>query len=115
MEFFFWGLKNKFETALVNEPSVFEPLKFYCIMLIHDTLLEIWGKITEPGEVHQHRYGSLFSTGLVILVFPKWKSMSYIIILPLAVTKKLSAVNLEIKVNIMVTAFICPSPDVTVH
>ena len=26
-------LKNAFETAVVNEPSVFEPLKFYCIML----------------------------------------------------------------------------------
>ena len=25
------GLKNEFETALVNEPSVIEPLKFYCI------------------------------------------------------------------------------------
>ena len=24
------GLKNKFETAVVNEPSMFEPLKFYC-------------------------------------------------------------------------------------
>ena len=24
------GLKNKFETAVVNEPSVFEPLKVYC-------------------------------------------------------------------------------------
>ena len=24
------GLKNKFETIVVNEPSVFEPLKFYC-------------------------------------------------------------------------------------
>ena len=24
------GLKNGFETAVVNEPSVFEPLKFYC-------------------------------------------------------------------------------------
>ena len=24
------GRKNKFETAMVNEPSVFEPLKFYC-------------------------------------------------------------------------------------
>ena len=29
--FFFKGLKNEFETAVVNEPSVFEPLKFYCI------------------------------------------------------------------------------------
>ena len=26
------GLKNGFETAVVNEPSVFEPLKFYCII-----------------------------------------------------------------------------------
>ena len=25
------GLKNEFEPAVVNEPSVFEPLKFYCI------------------------------------------------------------------------------------
>ena len=27
------GLKNKFEIAVVNEPSVFEPLKVYCILL----------------------------------------------------------------------------------
>ena len=27
------GLKNKFETAVVNEPPVFEPLKFHWIML----------------------------------------------------------------------------------
>ena len=32
------GLKNEFETAVVNEPSVFEPLKFYCIFLF----LLIW-------------------------------------------------------------------------
>ena len=25
------GPKNEFDTAMVNEPSVFEPLKFYCI------------------------------------------------------------------------------------
>ena len=29
--FFSKGLKNEFETAVINEPSVFEPLKFYCI------------------------------------------------------------------------------------
>ena len=29
--FFSKGLKNEFETAVVNEPSVFEPLKFFCI------------------------------------------------------------------------------------
>ena len=28
---FFKGLKNEFERAVVDEPSVFEPLKFYCI------------------------------------------------------------------------------------
>ena len=31
MGFFSCGLKHKFETAMVNQPSVFEPLKFYCI------------------------------------------------------------------------------------
>ena len=31
MRYFPEGLKNEFETAVVNEPSVFEPLKFYCI------------------------------------------------------------------------------------
>ena len=30
--FFSKGIKNEFETAVVNEPSVFEPLKFYCIL-----------------------------------------------------------------------------------
>ena len=30
MGFFSWGLKNEFETAMVNEPSVFESLMFYC-------------------------------------------------------------------------------------
>ena len=29
--FFSRRLKNEFETAMVIEPSVFEPLKFYCI------------------------------------------------------------------------------------
>ena len=26
-------LKNEFETAAVNEPSVFEPLKIYCVII----------------------------------------------------------------------------------
>ena len=29
--FFSKGLKNEFETAMVNESSVFEPLKFHCM------------------------------------------------------------------------------------
>ena len=28
---FSWGLMKEFETVVVNEPSLFEPLKFYCI------------------------------------------------------------------------------------
>ena len=31
--FFSKGLRNELETALVNKPSVFEPLKFYCITI----------------------------------------------------------------------------------
>ena len=31
MGFYSKGRKKKFETAVVNESSVFEPLKFYCI------------------------------------------------------------------------------------
>ena len=31
-EIFSKGFKNEFETAVVNEPSVFEPLKVYCKM-----------------------------------------------------------------------------------
>ena len=32
--FFSKGLKNEFETSVVNEPSVFEPLKFSCMIPI---------------------------------------------------------------------------------
>ena len=28
------GLKNEFEITVVNEPSVFEPLKFYCSSIV---------------------------------------------------------------------------------
>ena len=31
MGLFSYELKNEFETAVVNEPSVFEPMKFYCM------------------------------------------------------------------------------------
>ena len=29
-----WGLKNGFDSAMVYEPSVFEPSNFYCITII---------------------------------------------------------------------------------
>ena len=35
MGFFSKGLKNEVETAVVNEPSVFEPLKFYYTYKCH--------------------------------------------------------------------------------
>ena len=35
------GLKNEFETAVVNEPSEFEPLKFYCTINIFISCTEI--------------------------------------------------------------------------
>ena len=35
------GLKNEFETAVVDEPSVFEPLKFYCIVLFDIKCIQI--------------------------------------------------------------------------
>ena len=33
------GLKNDFETAVVNEPSVFELSKFYCIYVIYALMI----------------------------------------------------------------------------
>ena len=41
MGFFSKGLTNEFETAVVNEPSVFEPLKFYCMYVIHIKLSKV--------------------------------------------------------------------------
>ena len=35
------GLKNEFETAVVNEPSFFEPLNFYCNMLVKDRVVRL--------------------------------------------------------------------------
>ena len=34
---FFHGTKEEFETPIINEPSVFEPLKFYCIYDVQHT------------------------------------------------------------------------------
>ena len=42
--FFFFpkGLKNEFETAMVNEPSVFKSLKVYCILQCWKRLVARW-------------------------------------------------------------------------
>ena len=39
LDIFPWGLKNELETAVVNKPSVFEPLKFCFIKIFHSLLL----------------------------------------------------------------------------
>ena len=41
MGFFSQGLKNKFKTAMVNDPSVFKPLKFSCVCVGHDLTFPI--------------------------------------------------------------------------
>ena len=33
MDFFSKELQNEFETAVVVEPSVFEPMEFYCMFI----------------------------------------------------------------------------------
>ena len=35
------GLKDELERAVVNEPSVFEPLKFYCIQKILKNIVKV--------------------------------------------------------------------------
>ena len=47
MRFFSKGLKNEFETAVENEPSVFEPLRVYCI-------IAIWTRLFK-ASLAQHR------------------------------------------------------------
>ena len=36
------GLKNELEAAVVAEPSVFEPMKFYCILNFTAEFWHIW-------------------------------------------------------------------------
>ena len=53
---------NEFETAVVNEPSVFEPLKVYCTLLLLPDLLLTRGqlratisKVKEMAVLHKSR------------------------------------------------------------
>ena len=51
------GLKNEFETAVVNEPLVFEPLKFYCIYYL--------------GVVYEKPYSTLLERSVVYIQITK--------------------------------------------
>ena len=42
MGFCFMGLKNEFETAVVNESPVFDPLKFYCSDEVPMRFISFW-------------------------------------------------------------------------
>ena len=54
-EIFSKGLKNQFETAVVNEPSVFEPLKFYCIRFN----FSFYSKQGEVSQVQEAKFSNL--------------------------------------------------------
>ena len=59
MGFFSKGLKNKFETAVVNEPSVLEPLKFYCILF--PSFLKWWSPEVAASDSVPIGDGNLFT------------------------------------------------------
>ena len=43
------GLKNEFETAMVNKPSVFEPQKFYCMLILFHFLFSFTRQLFGEG------------------------------------------------------------------
>ena len=47
------GFKNEFETAGVNEPSGFEPLKFYCMFKTKSTVLRLLSLEDQGGLERQ--------------------------------------------------------------
>ena len=50
------GLKKEFETAVVNEPSVFEPLKFYYTMSPRFSLKGKCANCSSSGLAHKSRF-----------------------------------------------------------
>ena len=49
------GLKNEFETAVVDEPSVFERLKFFCICQLWHYALLVFELVTLLRRVSKGR------------------------------------------------------------
>ena len=52
MGFFSKGLENGLETAVVNKPSVFEPLKVYCISCCQRYCLQICTLMTVHVKIY---------------------------------------------------------------
>ena len=55
MGFFSKGLKSELETTVVNEPSVFEPLKVYCNMLPTYLFVLQWFPWLAPPVIPEHQ------------------------------------------------------------
>ena len=64
------GLKNEFETTPVNEPSVFKPLKFYCIFKCQISLIgeKILRDAPPPFFFHTRGKKYTFTKKITILV-----------------------------------------------
>ena len=67
MGFFFRGFKNRFETAMVNEPSVFEPLKVYSSDKYSKTFMKIDCKL-ENWRPHLEIKGCNFGRKSTVLI-----------------------------------------------
>ena len=91
-EIFSKGFKNEFKTALVNEPSVFEPLKVYCIK---DTYKEKWEPLVFPLVIFSYEEGCIFTKmGIHIVTQLTGKSME---------ASTLNSSEVTIKYNLDVT------------
>ena len=55
------GLKNEVETAVVNEPSVFEQLKFYCVSVVQS-----FANLINPDDQELHVF-------LLLLLFREFR------------------------------------------
>ena len=69
------GLKNEFETVMVNEPSVFEPLKFnhifYFILLFSITIFSILHS-TVYSSVKILEFGTPQTISIIVLEIEKF-------------------------------------------
>ena len=49
-------LKHKLEPAMINEPSVFEPLKFYCMNNNQFSISQICRKLKIPSYIYLQKF-----------------------------------------------------------
>ena len=68
------GLKHKFETAMVNEPSVFEPLKFYCSLIFYISNCDYNLEYSDTNPCGKYTP----DTGNICILFTKGRYLSYL-------------------------------------